>query len=64
MNYVRVGARVFNRNDPDRVGTVLRVYEYPSLTVKEWADVKWDAPVRPEQYEDTSSVPLYLLELA
>jgi hypothetical protein len=63
VKYVKVGDRVFWR-DPERKGTVVRVYEYPSLTVKEWADVKWDAPVRPEQFGDTSSVPVALLELA
>lgn len=55
---------MFSRVDPDRKGTVVRVYEYPSLTVKEWADVKWDAPTKPDQFGDVTSIPVHHLELA
>jgi hypothetical protein len=64
MKWLSVGERVASVKDPERTGVVVRVYEYPSLTVKQWVDVKWDKPVMPDQFGDTSSVPMDSLRLA
>lgn len=61
MGTIRVGDRVFLRYDPSQIGTVLRLYTYGSLTIKHWADVKWDRVSFPGS-GDQSSVPADLLE--
>lgn len=59
---MRVGDRVFLRVDPDRQGTVVRLYAYSALTVLKWADVEWDKPTM-KQFGGMSSVSVSDLEL-
>jgi hypothetical protein len=60
---LKVGDRVYGRVDPVRVGTVVKVYSYGALTVKDWADVKWDRKFGPPSVDsEVTSCPVDLLE--
>lgn len=41
---LQVGDRVTRVSSSDAAGTVVRVWETPSLTVPLWVDVEWDTP--------------------